>query len=120
MAAFGALVTGKNTAQELLKIWLDLEFVAGRSSRKVEKISELHSFNSSKLYLKVSKNSQPNTMDRIVRILRRYNGNTPVYVYFEKNRKTVMADRKLWIDINNQTCLNELKDLLGEDSVVVS
>ena len=41
MAAFGALVTGKNTAQELLKIWLDLEFVAGRSSRKVEKISEL-------------------------------------------------------------------------------
>jgi len=86
----------------------------------VEKISELHSFNSSKLYLKVSKNSQPNTMDRIVRILRRYNGNTPVYVYFEKNRKTVMADRKLWIDINNQTCLNELKDLLGEDSVVVS
>jgi ribose 5-phosphate isomerase B len=41
MAAFGALVTGKNTAQELLKIWLDLEFIAGRSSRKVEKISEL-------------------------------------------------------------------------------
>ena len=41
MAAFGALVIGKNTAQELLKVWLDLEFVEGRSSRKVAKISEL-------------------------------------------------------------------------------
>jgi len=41
MATFGALVIGKNTAQELLKIWLDLIFVEGRSSRKVAKISEL-------------------------------------------------------------------------------
>ncbi|MCL4377221.1 MAG: ribose 5-phosphate isomerase B [Actinobacteria bacterium] len=37
----GALVIGKNTAQELLKVWLDLEFKGGPSARKVEKIMEL-------------------------------------------------------------------------------
>ncbi|MEI7616298.1 MAG: RpiB/LacA/LacB family sugar-phosphate isomerase, partial [Actinomycetota bacterium] len=31
----GALVIGKNTAQELLKIWLELEFKGGPSSAKV-------------------------------------------------------------------------------------
>jgi len=37
----GALVIGKNTAQELLKIWLDLEFKGGPSAKKVQKIMEL-------------------------------------------------------------------------------
>ncbi|MCE5328884.1 ribose 5-phosphate isomerase B [bacterium] len=37
----GALVIGKNTAQELLKVWLDLEFKGGPSAKKVEKIMEL-------------------------------------------------------------------------------
>jgi len=37
----GALVIGKNTAQELLKVWLDLEFKGGPSAKKVEKIMDL-------------------------------------------------------------------------------
>lgn len=37
----GALVIGKNTAQELLKVWLDLEFKGGPSAKKVQKIMEL-------------------------------------------------------------------------------
>lgn len=86
----------------------------------VEKITDLHSFNTNKLYLKVSKNSQPNIMDRIVQTLKKFNGDTPVYVYFEKDKKTVVADRKMWVDINNKTCLSELKDLLGEESVVIT
>ena len=36
----------------------------------VEKISDLQSFNTSKLYLKLSVNSLPNIMDRIVHILK--------------------------------------------------
>jgi len=86
----------------------------------VEKISDLQSFNTSKLYLKLSVNSLPNIMDRIVHILKKFKGDTPVYVYFEKDNKTVVADRKLWVDINNQSCINELKCLLGEDSVVIT
>ena len=37
----GALVIGKNTAQELLKVWLDLEFKEGPSAKKVQKIMEI-------------------------------------------------------------------------------
>ena len=37
----GALVIGKNTGQELLKVWLDLEFKVGPSAKKVEKIMQL-------------------------------------------------------------------------------
>lgn len=37
----GALVIGKMQAQELLKVWLDLEFKGGPSARKVAKIMDL-------------------------------------------------------------------------------
>ena len=37
----GALVIGENTAQELLKVWLKLEFKGGPSAKKVEKIMQL-------------------------------------------------------------------------------
>ncbi len=39
--AMGALIIGKNLAQELLKVWLGLEFKEGPSSKKVEKIEQL-------------------------------------------------------------------------------
>jgi len=37
----GGLIIGKSTGQELLKVWLDLEFKGGPSARKVEKIMQL-------------------------------------------------------------------------------
>jgi ribose 5-phosphate isomerase B len=37
----GGLIIGKSLAQELLKVWLDLEFKGGPSERKVEKIMQL-------------------------------------------------------------------------------
>ncbi|MCK9444863.1 MAG: DNA polymerase III subunit alpha [Tissierellaceae bacterium] len=85
----------------------------------VERFSELTTFNKGKLYLKISTHSPVNTMNEIKSLLGKYKGNTPVYVYLEKDKKTIMADRSLWIDINSQRAINQLKSLLGEESVKV-
>ncbi|MFA7411407.1 MAG: DNA polymerase III subunit alpha [Tissierellaceae bacterium] len=85
----------------------------------VEKISELTSFKKGKLYLKIGVDSPENTMEAIRHLLKSYKGDTPVYVYLEREKKTVMADRSLWIDIDNQQGIGELKKLLGEESVKI-
>ena len=86
----------------------------------VERISELNTYNRGKLYLKISSNKDLNTFERLKNILRKYNGETPVYVYMENKNTTVMADRTLWININSKNVIAELKELLGEDCVKIS
>ena len=86
----------------------------------VERISELNQYNRGKLYLKISSNKELNTFYRIKDILKKYSGNTPVYVYLEKENKIFMADRDLWIDMYDNNVITELKNFLGEDSVKIS
>lgn len=83
----------------------------------VERISELNIYKRGKLYLKISSNSASNTFEKLKGILRNYNGDTPVYVYLEREKKTVIADRTLWIDVNSSKAIEELKNFLGEESV---
>ncbi len=83
----------------------------------VEKISELNMYKREKIYLKISTDSPSNTMEKLKRILEKSNGDVPVYVYFEKEKKTVVADRSLWIDGNNLDIITQLKNFLGEDNV---
>ena len=73
-----------------------------------------------KIYLKISSNSSTDTFNRIKDTLKKYSGDTPVYLYLEKEKKTVVADRTLWIDIGEQNVIIELKKLLGEESVKIS
>lgn len=70
-----------------------------------------------KVYLKITKNEENNKLNRIKSILIKYKGETPVYIYIEKNKKTVMAERDFWVDINNKRIFKELNLLLGEESV---
>jgi DNA polymerase-3 subunit alpha len=86
----------------------------------VEKISELNTYKKGKIYVKIPSNNSSETFDKLKRILIKYAGDTPVYVYVEKEKKTVVADRSLWIDIDNKNAIIELKNLLGEDSVKIS
>ncbi len=85
----------------------------------VEKISELNTYKRGKIYLKISSNSSIDTFDRIKNILKKYSGDSPVYLYLEKEKKTVVADRTLWIDINDNNAITELQNFLGEDSVKI-
>ncbi|MGO3609798.1 MAG: OB-fold nucleic acid binding domain-containing protein, partial [Enterococcus sp.] len=45
-------------------------------------------------------------------------GKVPVIIYYEKNRKKIVLDKKFWVGIND-TLLNALRDILGEQNVVI-
>lgn len=75
--------------------------------------------NNEKLYLKVPKNKSLIVLNEIKSILSNYTGNVPVYVYLENKNKTIMAERDYWVDITNDSLLNNLKKLLGQDCVKV-
>lgn len=85
-----------------------------------EKISPLSKFKRDKLYIKLSLASKPDAFNYIKRILRKYPGDTPVYVYMEKDEKTFVADRSLWINSGNKDLLVELQRLLGNDNIRLS
>ena len=68
------------------------------------------------LYLKVeTRNSSK--FKRSQAILEIFEGNTPVYLYFEDEKKLLAAPRNLWVDIN-QTMFCELRNILGENNVI--
>ena len=84
-----------------------------------EKITPLKSFKSGKLYIKISSEKSLNTFDKLKRIFAKYSGDSPVYIYIEREDKVVMADRNLWVDIGNEQLLNELKNIVGENCVKI-
>ncbi len=85
-----------------------------------EKIFPLNKYKKGKVYLKISKGKPMDTFDSIKEILKKYKGETPVYVYLEGTGKTVIANRELWVDIEDKLLFRELIETLGENNVKVS
>ena len=85
-----------------------------------EKISPITKLDFTKLYLKLSGMEDTINLGKIKEILAKYSGETPVYVYFEKEKKTISADRNLWIDAKEERVIEELHALLGKESVKLS
>ncbi len=85
-----------------------------------EKISPLNKYKKGKVYLKISKGKSLNTFSLIKEVLFKFRGETPVYVYLEEEGKTVMAQRELWVDMEQKSLFTELIKILGEDNVKVS
>ena len=83
-----------------------------------EQIKLLDDVNLNKMYIKISNDKDSYTIPRINDILKDYPGEVPVYLYVEKENRTYLADRKLWIkeDIN---LINKLQELLGPETVKV-
>lgn len=84
-----------------------------------DKIIPLENNEETKLYLKISKDKDKSILNDIKKILSNYTGKTPVYVYLEKNRKTIIAQREFWVDIDNNTLVESLKSLLGEQCIKI-
>ena len=69
------------------------------------------------LYLKVS-SKKSNEMKKSQLILEIFEGSTPVYVYLNDVKKLFVCPKTMWVDANI-TMMNELKNILGEDNVVL-
>ena len=50
-------------------------------------------------------------------LLEIFEGQTPVYIFFNDIKKLCIAPQKLWVDVNN-TMIKELKNILGDENVV--
>ena len=85
-----------------------------------EKISQLNVYKKEKIYIKISKTSGSNLFSDIKTILKRYPGSVPVYIYLEKENKSFIAGRDLWIKLDDNSAIAELQKLLGEENVKVS
>lgn len=73
-----------------------------------------------KLYLKIPKSLSHDVLGEIKNVLRESNrGNVPVFICFEdKNRKTMMASRDLWVRVD-ENLINQLNLILGPECVKV-
>ena len=57
-------------------------------------------------------------MAKVKNLLAIFEGPTPVYVYFADTKKLTCAARSMWVMVNDPL-LEELKKLLGEESVKI-
>lgn len=85
----------------------------------VETIKPLTKIKKEKVYIKMPRTKPLSFMEEIKKVLKQYNGTVPVYVYLERNKSTIMADRDYWVDIDNNELFEKLENMLGKDCVKV-
>jgi len=69
--------------------------------------------------LRVDDNIDNELMESIICMLKFFGGNTPVCLYNESQKKIKVLERDCWVSLND-TVINELKLLIGEENVKVS
>lgn len=69
------------------------------------------------LYIRV-KNENCFEYERALLLLSIFEGNTPVYIFLEDEKKLILAPRKLWIS-KNEVLIRELKNKIGDRNVAV-
>jgi len=70
-----------------------------------------------KMYLKL-KDRDKTVMDRIKEILKKRRGKTPVYLYIESEKTKLLANKDLWVRIDEEI-IKELKEIIGKDSIKI-
>ena len=69
------------------------------------------------LYLKIN-NKESKEMKKSKVILEIFEGQTPVYIFFDDIKKLCVAPQNLWVSVNN-TMIKELKNILGDKNVAL-
>lgn len=69
------------------------------------------------LYIRV-KNENCFEYERALLLLSIFEGNTPVYIFLEDEKKLILAPRKLWVS-KNDVLIRELKNKIGDRNVAV-
>ncbi len=69
------------------------------------------------LYIKV-KNENCFEYERALLLLSIFEGNTPVYIFLEDEKRLILAPRKLWVS-KNDVLIGELKNKIGDRNVVI-
>lgn len=71
------------------------------------------------LYLRVqAEQDSPEIQQGIAERLQLAPGKVPVVIYYEKSKRKIVLDKKFWVGVND-TLLNALSDILGEQNVVI-
>ncbi|MBC8589691.1 DNA polymerase III subunit alpha [Wansuia hejianensis] len=81
------------------------------------RIYPLNNYKLSRIYIKFANKDFNKSFGKVKSILEKHKGNTPVYMYLESQNKTFMADKSLWVNIEDQALIKKLENLLGKDSV---
>lgn len=108
------LVTGRLSLQE------------DRPKILVDRMSLLDSFEKeiddscyTKLYLKMPSSFQEQEVwSRLTPIIEQYRGDTPLYLYFPKQKKLIKSQRQYWVKVAPEL-LQQLENVLGADAISV-
>jgi DNA polymerase-3 subunit alpha len=68
--------------------------------------------------LRVSHNIEEDKKDSLLALLKYFNGDTPVFLCDDVEKKGKILEREFWVALNDSV-LSELKQRLGEENVKV-
>lgn len=82
-----------------------------------DSIEPLEKINSSKVYLRVVEKEVGRELIKKLRNMPiEYRGDTPTYIFIEKERQNYRMTRNLWVNLNSDV-LEYLKDMVGEENL---
>ncbi len=84
-----------------------------------ENIMPLNRYKMGSIHVKVGKDRSNTILNHITSILKKYPGDMPVYLYLEAKNRSFVADKSLWVSIEDGEVIYELEELLGKNFIKI-
>ncbi len=94
-------------------------FVNSPDIPPVATLQEIAQKRSKKLYLKLSSIQDESTLSKLKSILRRYHGETPVYVFFAAEKRMILSEYQYWANSEDIDFLVSVSQLIGADGISI-